>query len=911
MPQSPATRNNGHRNPSRAPLSANVGAADLMMSAASQPLIKPIDVIPKPSADGFVVERQESSVPAFNTDGDNRNSSRAASATALTSDGRDVFDQQVEKRMMELNKPDWASFNAAIASKDVVNAWILFKDILLFDDSQHGLVTLDHFKSVLQLLRSWKPKPKILFMQECLQFANDLKVVVDTDVMNIMAGAYARDGDYDKARDVVVRMGEKGLAPNLRTYNLFLEFQLRDENLQGAVAFYERMIDEGIEPDVETFNILIQGCIKLSKANLVESFFKEMLALGIEPDQRTLAQLIRYHSKMATGLLSSTTNGSTEVSLTSTSSQTKSTTPTASTTMHPSPLHADAPINKAALESVDKEVAEATVATLQNLVATYITPGHVQSNAVIDTALIEAYSRASRLDLAQQTFDACKTRYAATSNPEDKPDAYMYTTMIRAYANHTRDRSVSMHARAVALMEEMLADTSLELDSVAFANLVHMFVAQGDMENAEAVAFVGMKGRAVPVTVSVWAALVHGHLDGRQTTDAVRVFESMKMEGVSPPTYVYNALLKGLAEDFDMELLERHWARWLWSIEVEEKASAVDGKGMGQPKPKWKKRSMVSKPDAASYQIVVDAFLACQDVPRARKEVERMIQARFTPPTKTFVALMEAYVRGRDYQAAVETMLLMRGVIASESGTEGLKAIIKTHSAQFESLAVHLLSKSEELVLETEEMATHATAPVLSTSQRDKFRKFAEEAPNRLHEMQTKRVLGVELYKEMLAAGCTPNEETFKCVIKANTRAKDLMGAIKAWYSFRSLSPNLKPQNETVNALLECVSTLGRQSSARAVVDIVKQEELPLDAEGFGLLLSLLARWGWKEELISTVFDIVNSGTPLTPVMVQGVLQNLKDYKGIDAQKVEREVIEFLEENWPETLLLEDEEVKE
>ncbi|KAI9333663.1 hypothetical protein BDR26DRAFT_867974 [Obelidium mucronatum] len=781
--------------------------------------------------------------------------------------------------MASANPPNWSAFSAAVDAKDALAAWLAFKDIL-FSDVEKLKVSSEHVNKVLYLLLRFRPFPKVKLMLETLEYAKQLNLPPNIDSQNLLLEAYSRNGDKENAQKVALEFGQLGLVPNLRTYNLFLQLHVKDGNLPACIAFYERMIEEGIEPDVHTFNSLIQGCLKLNKKSDVALYFEEMLNLGINPDQRTVTHMIQYISKC--------------------------TQPT-----------------------------ESTVAKLLNFQQTYIQEhgdvdrdpesAKVEANAAIYTALMKSYGDHDRIDLARTCFDKAKKLPDA--------DAHVYTTMLHILVesaarkpkhHQTNEEGVSSTAaadslavlpheeasinegvteEALALFQEMLDIPNMEVDSIAFATLVQMFVQARDLDRAELVVNVGMKTRGIPVTYAVWTSLLEGYIEAGRVADAVRLFEQMKMEGSSPSTHLYNLVLKGLAADFDMELLERHWGRWLWSLEMEEAELARDRERKhNQPASGFKTKHglrKLARPDAESYTIVVDAYVACQDIDRAMKEVSKMMKGKFVPSARTFVSLIEAHVRRRDYKAAAETMLMMRTAVATgKNGAATLHRVVKANAKQFEALVVGLLETSESLqkanVVEFSEDA--------SPKELAKLADFAENSAELAAEMKAKRVLGVELYKEMISADCAPTEETFACVIRAHGRAKDLVSAIKAWMSFRSLHSTVVPQHSTVNALLLCVKDLGKQASAQAVIDLVKKEELKLDAEGYGYMLYLYARWGWREELISAVVDMVNAGTDVTNQIVSQIEDGLAKHSGVGAAAKQRDVLRFIEENWPEAL---------
>ncbi|KAJ3198660.1 hypothetical protein HDU82_001148 [Entophlyctis luteolus] len=825
----------------------------------------------------------------------------------------DDFDRVVA--VAPLNPPDWNSFFTALGAQNTVGAWIALKDILM-SDREKSKVKNEHIKPLLELLARNSPHPKINQMKELLQYAQQLNLPHDIDCRNSLLAAYSKIGDYQKARDLAVELPSLGLVPNLRTYNLFLDLQLKDSNLSGVIAFYERMIDEGIEPDVTTFNCILQGCVRLNKENRVESYFQEMQELGISPDQRTLTILCQFYE-----------------------------------------LHVQS--DEEAVRLLQKLCADHLkgYSLNQSLAADLVEP-----NAAVYTALVKAYGSHGALDLAREAFEKGKAC--------EDCDVVLYSVMLHVLVKaaalpsaftdtkgapvpeqsspENDEKLASARKECLDIFAEMMS-RSMTVDSIVFAQLVQMFVQSRDPDSAEQVVTVAMRTRGVPVTVSVWSTLVHGYIAVNRLPDAIRVFEQMGTEGVYPPAFVYNAILRALAADFDMESLERYWSRWLWSIDVEANQikkntrdwkTNIGGRVSGGGQNGGSTYAKISQPNPESYNIVLDAFVSCGDVEKAAIQLERMKTLKINPSAATFVALIEAHVRRRDYLSAAETMLQMRTAASQLEGSDGLKRIVNRHHKQFESLVVELLDKSEKL---HEEAETEKLLPpnrddgrLFTPGRLARLDIFNIDPVTRAAEIKAKRVLGVELYKEMIAAGCMPTQQTFQCIIRAHTRAGDLVAAVKAWNTLRTFisrpSPAppaststsatttttttttntatsdagaeaTAPLPETVAELLNCVRQLGRQTSARAVVDTLRSEGLALDDAGYEHYLFLLARWGWTDELMTAVVDMVNAGRKLTPAAVAAIKSALDMRKD---GKTQSQVLGFIEENWPEALVVVD-----
>ncbi|KAJ3211507.1 hypothetical protein HDU67_004494 [Dinochytrium kinnereticum] len=644
---------------------------------------------------------------------------------------------------------------------------------------------------------------------------------------------------------------QMGLTLDMSHYNLLIGAACKLKDFPTARKHLTDAVDSGLKPDMKTYHQFLVLYAYERNVDGAIVFFNKMIEEGIQPDTATFnavmtagmnsrkrAIVIEYKEKMASFNISPD-QGTYDILIRT---------------------HASLG---------DLDAAEAAYMEMLNK--------NIPASAKVLTSLITALAdsgRTSRMEPILEEASKCGLEM----------DMYLYTAVIYAYFKAKDTRS------AVLKFEEMVA-SGCKPDVTAFQNLISGFCEMGLPTKAEE-AMTFMKSGQITVPQSIYRTVMMGYLEARMVSDAVRVFEQQRMDGLMPNTASYNYLLKGLAEDFDIELMSRYWEQWRQSIEMGEQ-SVVKKRGLSRDGDDRRPPVEMPQPDAYSFTIVLEAYLKCSRIEKATELLKEMMAKRLEPDVKSFIGLVEAHVRARNYFAAGEIITLMRSSATARKNT-GL-TIIRTHAGQFESLINTVLASSEAL-----NGGVNGPAVIPRT-----LKELAESGLNleKATEAKAKRQIGIELYRELVAAGVPLREETYCSVIRAHHAAGDLVSAIKVWTTFRKEFPDRLPQAVTVTALLTCVRDWGKSQTSKALLKIVKTESLPLDQEGYVAMACIMAKYGMSDELNRVLVDMVNVGMKPTPVIVREVEAYLKMGENAEALAA---VMGFLEENWPEAFMLDD-----
>ncbi|KAK1262003.1 Pentatricopeptide repeat-containing protein [Acorus gramineus] len=161
----------------------------------------------------------------------------------------------------------------------------------------------------LTLRRRYSPNPRMLAAvlsvlgkanQERLAeevFARaDPEAVESVQVYNAMMGAYARNGRYSKVVDLLVRMRERGLEPDLVSFNILVNARAKSGSIPpgSAMEILSEVRRSGLRPDTITYNTIIAACADPEEAGAVRA---DMARSRCQPDLWTYNALISVHSR--------------------------------------------------------------------------------------------------------------------------------------------------------------------------------------------------------------------------------------------------------------------------------------------------------------------------------------------------------------------------------------------------------------------------------------------------------------------------------------------------------------------------------------------------------------------------------------------------------------------------------------
>ncbi|CAD6339957.1 unnamed protein product [Miscanthus lutarioriparius] len=129
-----------------------------------------------------------------------------------------------------------------------------------------------------------------------LRFAGEGATV---QVFNAMMGVYARSGRFDDARQLLDTMHDRGIDPDLVSFNTLINARSKAGCLAAGVALdlLSEVRQSGLRPDVITYNTLISACSQSSNLEDAVTVFEEMIASECRPDLWTYNAMVSVHGR--------------------------------------------------------------------------------------------------------------------------------------------------------------------------------------------------------------------------------------------------------------------------------------------------------------------------------------------------------------------------------------------------------------------------------------------------------------------------------------------------------------------------------------------------------------------------------------------------------------------------------------
>nr|CAB3469881.1 unnamed protein product [Digitaria exilis] len=347
-----------------------------------------------------------------------------------------------------------------------------------------------------------------------LRFAGEGATV---QVFNAMMGVYARSGRFDDARQLLDTMHDRGIEPDLVSFNTLINARAKSGCLPAGVALdlLSEVRQAGLRPDVITYNTLISACSQSSNLEDAVTVFEEMLASECRPDLWTYNSMVTVHgrcgkAKEAEQLFRELVE--------------KGFTPDAVT--YNSLLYAFA--KEGDVEKVEH--------TCEDLVK-----AGFKKNEITYNTMIHMYGKMGRLDLAVGLYDEMRAMGCT-------PDAVTYTVLIDSLGKMDRV------AEAGKLLEEM-AGAGLKPTLVTFSALICAYAKGGRRAEAEKT-FDSMVASGVKPDRFAYLVMLDVFARSGETKKMLNLYRTMMKDSYRPDDGMYQALLAALAKEDKYEEIE-------------------------------------------------------------------------------------------------------------------------------------------------------------------------------------------------------------------------------------------------------------------------------------------------------------------------------------------------------------------
>ncbi|KAH9610205.1 hypothetical protein KSS87_016196 [Heliosperma pusillum] len=419
-----------------------------------------------------------------------------------------------ESVKLELAELDFVSL---VKGLDVLGNWE--KAVLLFEWSFLNFRTrnemLDHH-AVELVARILSRESQHTVAAKLFDVVPIEEYCLDVRTYTCIIYAYARVSKFDRAIVVFESMKEKGVSPNLVTYNVMLDvYGKMGRSWDRVVGLLDEMSSEGLEFDEFTCSTVIAACGREGLLDEASKFFAEVKAKGYVPGTVTYNSLLQVFGKAG--------------------------------------VYSEA---LSILKEMEEKGCPADSVTYNELVATYVRAGFLEEGAnVIDTmtrkgilpntitytTIIDAYGKAGKVDKAMTLFNRMKESGCV-------PNVCTYNAILAMLGKKSRSEEM------VEILCEMKL-TGCPPDRVTWNTMLAMSGSIG-MEKYVNRVFQEMKRSGFEPDRDTFNSLISAYGRCGSRIDATKIFEEMMEAGFSPCVTTYNACLNVLSRKGDCRAAE-------------------------------------------------------------------------------------------------------------------------------------------------------------------------------------------------------------------------------------------------------------------------------------------------------------------------------------------------------------------
>ncbi|CAL9124214.1 unnamed protein product [Musa acuminata var. zebrina] len=335
---------------------------------------------------------------------------------------------------------------------------------------------------------------------------------LSVQVYNAMMGVYARTGRFAKVQELLSSMRDRGLEPDLVSFNTLINAKAKAGSLAPGLALelLQEVRRSGLRPDAITYNTLISACSRMSNLEDAVSIFKDMEASECQPDLWTYNAMISVFGRC--GMILEAERLFRELG-------NRGFSPDAVT--YNSLLFAFA--KECDAEKVERLCDEMVGAGFKKDEITYNT-------------IIHMYGKQGRLDLVVQLHDEMK-------NVGCNPDAVTYTVLIDSLGKANRI------TEAGKVMSEM-ADAGVRPTLRTFGALICGYAKAGMRVEAEHTFHRMVRAGIKPDHVA-YSVMLDIMLRSKEMQKAMVLYRSMMRDGFRPDQGLYRAMFGILAKGDD------------------------------------------------------------------------------------------------------------------------------------------------------------------------------------------------------------------------------------------------------------------------------------------------------------------------------------------------------------------------
>ncbi|KAH7315541.1 hypothetical protein KP509_21G054200 [Ceratopteris richardii] len=457
----------------------------------------------------------------------------------------------------------------------------------------------------------------------------------DVVIWNSLIAGYADAGDGIKALDCYEQMLEEGIVPDAGTFPCILKVcgtmraaekgeqihckiaelgLLGNDVVMGSALVYmyamcddlgkaQRTLMELLERDVVCWNALIVGCVEHGKCDQALTFFEQMQDEGIPPDAVSYSCVLK-----ACGILGATIRG----------------------------------------QAIHDEIARR---------------GLLGNDIVLGNVLVDMYAKCGVLEKARKILDELPRRnliswntlitgYVEHGKSEqalcclDKmqfeglsPDIVTYTSLLKACGDM---RSIT---KGEKIHNEIAKVSSFQCNIVVGTALIDMYAKCGAFSKAQKV----FEELSIRNAIS-YNALITGYVEHDEAEEALKCFEKMQLDGISPDAVTYACILEGcgdiIAVGMGEKLYEQISEQGLLAKNIRLGTSLLHMYvKCGSFVKAWQVLNELPSQDVVCWNALIDGFNKHGECLQALQCYEQMQQHGLSPNAFTFSSVLSACSR--------------------------------------------------------------------------------------------------------------------------------------------------------------------------------------------------------------------------------------------------------------------------
>ncbi|KAF7729008.1 hypothetical protein EC973_005039 [Apophysomyces ossiformis] len=186
----------------------------------------------------------------------------------------------------------------AIHRRDLKQARCHLESVMQTGDIVSNTLTRSVLRKLLLMARNGTKQSDLEFITRVLRFMETrLGMSLEHYEYHALMYAYGVQKQPENACRVLKSMQEKGLDPNVYTYNTLIGCFKRANDLDRSLILFEEMKRKGVERDVGTYNTLIHQLSYNGKVDEACNLYREMTDDRITADAFTFSTLLKMCTK--------------------------------------------------------------------------------------------------------------------------------------------------------------------------------------------------------------------------------------------------------------------------------------------------------------------------------------------------------------------------------------------------------------------------------------------------------------------------------------------------------------------------------------------------------------------------------------------------------------------------------------